>query len=258
MTDVVKPVLIVGNWKMYKTIEESTQFINELLPLVKESTDLIYLAVPFTLIKLVSDAAKDSPIVIGAQNMNDAEEGAFTGEIAARMLKDAGAKFVILGHAERRRVFLETNEFINKKLKRALKDGLQPILCIGESQEEREAKKTKEVLENQLKKCLEGIDASQLETLVLAYEPLWSIGTGVPASKEEAEEAMHSCRDLLADFLGKAISKSISIIYGGSVKPENAKLFLDQPNIDGLLVGGASLSAATFSKIIKYQEEFVR
>ena len=124
MNDAVKPVLIVGNWKMYKTIEESTDFIHELLPLVKESTDLIYLAVPFTLIKTMADEAKDSPIVIGAQNMNDAEEGAFTGEIAGRMLKDAGAKFVILGHAERRRVFLETDEFINKKLKRALIDGL--------------------------------------------------------------------------------------------------------------------------------------
>lgn len=252
MVAAVKPVLIVGNWKMYKTIEESTQFVKELLPLIKESTDSIYLAVPFTLIKSVSDAAKESPLVIGAQNMNDAEEGAFTGEVAARMLIDAGAKFVILGHAERRRIFQETNAFINKKLKRALKDGLQPILCIGETLEEREAQKTKEVLEEQLKGCLEGIEPTELQTLILAYEPVWSIGSGLVPTKEEAEELMQMAKDLLEGLVGKTASKPILIIYGGSVTPENAKSFLDQAHIDGLLVGGASLSAVTFSKIINY------
>jgi triosephosphate isomerase len=258
MTDLKKTPVIIGNWKMYKTIEESTDFIKELIPLVQESTSQIYLAVPFTLIKPVADAANDSSIIIGAQNMNDAEEGAFTGEIAGRMLKDAGAKFVILGHSERRHIFQETDSFINKKVKRALTDGLQPVLCIGETFDEREASKTEEVLEKQLGASLEGITEEQMTSLIIGYEPVWAVGAGFPATPEVAEESISICRKYIEKNWGKKAAKAISIVYGGAVRPENCKLFLDQPNVNGLLVGGASLSADTFSKIINYHEELVR
>lgn len=262
MTGLKKAATIVGNWKMYKSIEESLDFIKELLPLVQNAitanSPKIYLAIPFTLIKAVSEEVKSTPIVIGAQNMNDAEEGAFTGEIAGKMLVDSGAKFVILGHSERRTIFQETNTFINRKVKRALKDGLQPILCVGETFDAREAKKTTEILEEQLKNCLETISEEEMKTIMIAYEPVWAIGKGLPATAEVAEEAIKICRSFIETTFGPLVADAVSIVYGGSVKPENCKQFLEQPNIDGLLVGGASLSAETFSKIINYQEELVR
>lgn len=251
MSDQKKAVTIVGNWKMYKTIEEATVFVKELLPLIKNEPAKVYLAVPYTLIKPVSDEVNGSSVVVGAQNMNDASEGAFTGEIAGKMLVDAGAKFVIVGHSERRIKFNETNEFINKKILSALNAGLQPILCIGETLEEREDEKTKEVLEEQLKQCLEGVKKKDLETLIIAYEPVWAIGGKIAATAEMAEEAIKICKKFLKE-------SNATFIYGGSVKPENTKQFLDEPNIDGLLVGGASLSAETFSKIINYHEELVQ
>lgn len=250
MTSDNRPVIIAGNWKMYKTIEEAVDFINKLAPLVKESSAKVYLAVPFTALNAAATAAKDSHLVIGAQNMNDASEGAFTGEIAGRMLKDAGAKFVILGHSERRQLFQETNAFINKKVKRALADGLQVILCIGETRNERELNKTEEVLKQQLFECLEGVDAQQLENIILAYEPVWSIGTLLPATAEQAETAQSFCRKLIGEKWGEQMAEKTVIQYGGSVKPNNAKEFLDQPDVDGLLVGGASLSLEEFDKIV--------
>lgn len=258
MTGLKKSVIIIGNWKMYKTIEESATFIKELIPLVKDSVPKVYLAVPFTLIKPVSDEAKDSSLVVGAQNMNDAEEGAFTGEIAGRMLANAGAKFVILGHSERRHIFNETDAFINKKVKRALKDGLQPILCVGETFDAREADQTAKVLESQLEKCLDGITEDQMKSIIIGYEPVWAIGAASPATPEIAEETIRICRDFIKKTWGSSVSDIIPIVYGGAVRPENSKLFVDQPNINGLLVGGASLSAEAFSKIINYQEELVR
>lgn len=247
-----RPIYIVGNWKMYHTIQTSLEFLNELIPKVREAVCRIYLAVPFTSIgPMAKDIEEnDSNIVIGAQNMHNASEGAFTGEIAAKMLVEAGAEFVILGHSERRRLFHEDNAFINAKVKRALTDGLQPILCIGETSQEREDGMTNEVLKRQLTECLDDIPAEQLENVLLSYEPIWAIGTDKPATPEIAQESHHFCREFLAELGGKEVADKMSILYGGSVKVDNAKALLDQPDIDGLLIGGASLSAVTFNEII--------
>lgn len=258
MTSPSKPVIITGNWKMYKTIEESLSFVRELLPLIQKSTARVYLAVPFTAIRPVSDLIKDTNICVGAQNMNDALEGAFTGEIAARMLKDAGAEFVILGHSERRRVFGETNEFINKKIKRALEDGLQPLVCVGETLQQREEGHVEQVLREQLTGCLAGIERDEAQRLIIAYEPVWAIGSDTAATPSIAEEAHEICRKILEELWGQETARQIVLQYGGSVKPDNAKSFIDQPNIDGLLVGGSSLSPETFSRIVNYHEVLVK
>jgi triosephosphate isomerase (TIM) len=242
--------IIVANWKMYKTIGETAEFIKELIQELSEQSPSVYLAVPFTAIKTASDLAEGNDIVIGAQNMNDASEGAFTGEIAGRMLKDAGAKFVILGHSERRQIYKESNAFINRKVKRAIKDDLQAILCVGETLEEREEGTTQEILNKQITECLEGVDVSELNKIILAYEPIWAIGTGKTATPEMAEEAHQFCRQSLKNISNKETADSISILYGGSVKPDNAKGLMEQPDIDGLLVGGASLSLDSFFKIV--------
>lgn len=250
MTSSLRPVIVAGNWKMYKTIEESIAFINELAPLVASTQNKVYLAVPFTTIQAAANVAKESQIVIGAQNMNDASEGAFTGEIAGKMLKDAGAKFVIIGHSERRRLFNESNAFINKKIKRALLDDLQIILCIGETRQEREDGKTNEILKKQIEESLFEITEDQLDQIVIAYEPVWAIGSMEPATPSIAEETQSFCRKLIGEHWGDNAAEKIVLQYGGSVKADNAKDFLEQPNIDGLLVGGASLSAQEFAKIV--------
>ena len=252
MTSANRSIIIAGNWKMYKTIDEAVSFIKELEPLVNQSSVLVYLAVPFTAIKSSSEAVQDTRIVIGAQNMNDASEGAFTGEIAGKMLKDAGAKFVILGHSERRQLFHETNSFINKKIKRALMDELQVIYCIGETKEQRNAEQTHEVLTTQIKEGLQDITAEQLDHVIIAYEPVWAIGVSKPAEADVAQETQSFCRQLISENWGENAAEKIVLQYGGSVKSENAKEFLDQQDIDGLLVGGASLSAQEFAKIINY------
>lgn len=245
-----RPVIIAGNWKMYKTAEQALAFIKQLIPLVQKATAQIYLAVPFTAIKPVADAVKTTSIVIGAQNMHDATEGAFTGEVAAIMLKEAGARFVILGHSERRRLFGETNDFINRKIKRAFTEGLQPILCVGETWQERQEGKTAEVLNQQLTECLADIPSKQLAGLIVAYEPIWAIGTDQIASPDQAQEAHQLCRQCLTELAGDEVAQKTDIIYGGSVKADNAHDLLNQPDVDGFLVGGASLSADSFSKIV--------
>lgn len=258
MTSPNRRVVIAGNWKMHKTIQEAVAFVEELMPLVKSSPAQIYLAVPFTAIKAVADAAQESHIVIGAQNMNDASEGAFTGEVAGKMLKDAGAKFVILGHSERRRFFHETNSLINRKIKRALLDHLQIILCLGETKDQREAGKTHEVLKTQLEEGLQDVAAEQLENIIIAYEPVWAIGMTQPAGPDTTEEAHSFCRSVIREKWGENSADHIVIQYGGSVKPDNAKEFLDLPDVDGLLVGGASLSVQEFAKIINcYHSSYV-
>lgn len=245
-----RPVVIVGNWKMYKTLPEAQTFVQELSSLVQETSILVYLAVPFTIIRPLVAQMADTPIAIGAQNMHDASEGAYTGEIAGRMLKETGARFVILGHSERRRLFHESNAIINRKMQRAVEEELQPILCIGETLEEREQGLTQQVLATQLTECLEGFKGTQLQSLMLAYEPVWAIGTDKNATPEIAEEVHLLCRNWLEENLGKRAAKRTPILYGGSVKPVNATEILKQPNVDGLLVGGASLSAKTFGEII--------
>jgi triosephosphate isomerase (TIM) len=258
MTGPSRQVIIAGNWKMYKTIEESVAFIQELTPLVTGCAAKVYLAVPFTAISAAADAAKESNIVIGAQNMNDASEGAFTGEIAGKMLKDAGANFVIIGHSERRRIFHESNEFINRKIRRALAENLQVILCIGESREERDSHKTEEVLSLQIEEGLKDIKAEQLDHIVLAYEPVWAIGAVEPATTEVAEETQAFCRKFIGEKWDASAAEKLIIQYGGSVKPDNAKDFLNQSDVDGLLVGGASLSAQEFAKIVNcYNSSYV-
>ncbi|MBS4170542.1 Triosephosphate isomerase [Neochlamydia sp. AcF95] len=263
MTSASRPVVIAGNWKMYKTIEEAIAFIQELVSLLNTPQAQIYLAVPFTAIKATSEAAKDTVLVVGAQNINDASEGAFTGEIAGKMLKDAGAEFVIVGHSERRRLFHETDVLINKKVKRALQDNLQVIFCVGESKKEREAQQTHEVLARQLKEGLTDISAEQLKHIIIAYEPIWAIGMPQPAGVETAQEAQAFCRQLIKEGWGEKAAEQIIIQYGGAVKPENAKKFLEQPDVDGLLVGGASLSAKDFAQIINcynsiYEEGMIK
>ncbi|MCH9626697.1 MAG: Triosephosphate isomerase [Chlamydiales bacterium] len=248
----VRPTVIAGNWKMYKTIEEAKTFVETLAPLIEKSQATVYLAVPFTALASTAQQVKrlESSLVLGAQNMNDASEGAFTGEIAARMLLDVGARFVILGHSERRQLFHETSAFINQKVKRALEEGIQPILCIGETLNQREADETEAVLKEQLLASLENVSAEELARMIVAYEPIWAIGTGKVAHPKDAESAHAFIRGVVAENWGKQSADQLVIQYGGSVKPENAPELLAQSNIDGLLVGGASLSAESFSNII--------
>lgn len=248
MSDGSRKKIIIGNWKMYKTAHEAVSFVKELLPLLK-STDRPYLAVPFTAIHEVVEAG-ESKIIVGAQNMNDAQEGAFTGEIAAKMLLDVGAKFVILGHSERRRYFHEDNAFINRKVKRALMDELQPILCVGETQEEREAGKTNEVIQKELSECLAGLNEDEIGKMILAYEPIWAIGTNLSATAEQAQEVHAMCRQWIGEKFSQKTSQILSIVYGGSVTPQNVKELTSQSDIDGVLVGGASLNPVMFSQII--------
>lgn len=248
-----RPEVIVGNWKMYKTIEESVDFIEKLTPLVSESEPFVYLAAPFTALQATSKASEGTKIVVGAQNMNDATEGAFTGEVAASMLLDVGAKFVILGHSERRQLFGETSSFVNKKVKRSLAEGLKPIVCVGETLEERESGKTEEIVMQQISESLEGISTEELEKILIAYEPVWAIGTGRTATPKEAQEVHAFQRHHIGEVWGKVAADKIGILYGGSVKPANARELMQQNDIDGLLVGGASLSPESFGSIINYQ-----
>lgn len=249
----MRPCLVVGNWKMNKTIEEAVHYVQALLPLLSGSSIEPWLAVPFTCIQPVAEAAKDSSLRIGAQNMNDATHGAFTGEIAAKMLLNAGAQFVILGHSERRMLYKEDDAFINRKVHRALQDQLRPLLCIGEKREEREQGRTHEVLQAQMTKGLEGIKKEQASQIVIAYEPVWAIGSLEPATPDLANETHRMCRQWLKELFGEEIAQQMSLIYGGSVNEDNAPALLSQPEIDGLLVGGASLTPATFSQIIHSQ-----
>lgn len=247
---MARRLYVIGNWKMYKTAREATDYIEELIPKLGEPKANIYLAVPFTSIASSVAFAKDTPIVIGAQNMNDARDGAFTGEIAGLMLKEAGATFVLLGHSERRRLFGETDSFIHRKVLRAFQDDLQPVLCVGESLEEREDNQTEKVLQAQISTALKGVPSEDITRLLLAYEPVWAIGTGKAATPLIAQQAHAYCRSVLAHLFGKRKANEISILYGGSVKPDNTRELMDQPDIDGLLVGGASLDPAAFAAIV--------
>ena len=246
---------VIGNWKMYKTAREAVDFIEVALPLVEGCQANIFLAVPFTSISSAALAAKNTRIVIGAQNMHDEREGAFTGEIASLMLKEAGAAFVILGHSERRTLFGETDEMIQRKVSRALADDLTPVLCIGETLEEREAGMTEKILKRQLASALRGIEKEDAEKVLLAYEPVWAIGTGKSATPETAQSAHEAVRSELAHLFGKHTANLIPILYGGSVKPDNARQLMTQDDIDGVLVGGASLDPQSYAAIVKHSTE---
>lgn len=250
MSQYQRPIAIVGNWKMHKTNREAEKYVKELIPIIHTASSRAYLAVPFTALALVSDLCAGTNIVPGAQNMNEQAEGAFTGEICGKMLKDAGAEFVILGHSERRSLFHETNEIVNNKIKRALDYQLTPIVCIGETAQERDQGFTFKVLTSQLTHTLTGLEPAHISRLMLAYEPVWAIGTHLAAMPAAAEEAHHFCREFLMNAYGLQIAEKTHILYGGSVKPDNALPLLQQKNIDGFLVGTASLNAASFGKII--------
>lgn len=248
--------LIAANWKMNKTAEEAVSFVNEFKEIIKNAGNVdIIICPPFTALAALSKELKNSKIKLGAQNMHFEDAGAYTGEISPLMLKEIGCEYVILGHSERREIFSEDDFLISRKIIAALKHGLKPILCIGENIEQRQSGKTNEVVGNQLKNCLKNIDKIQMEKIIIAYEPIWAISRGNPnhkaATADDAEQGHKFIRNVVEKMFDKNISKNIRIIYGGSMKPENAKELLSMPNIDGGLVGNASLNAKSFAEIVK-------
>ncbi len=246
---------ICGNWKMYKTVSEALAFINEAKGLVADAKDVdIGIGAPATALKSIADAAKGSNIMIGGENCHWEKEGAFTGEIAPGMLVEAGCDFVIIGHSERRQYFGETNETCNKKAKAAIAAGLTVILCCGETLEEREAGKTTAVVTDHVKNGLAGFTPEEMKKIVIAYEPVWAIGTGKTATPDQAQEVHAVIRNLLTEMCGKEISEATRIQYGGSVKPENVKEIMSKPDVDGALVGGASLKADSFAKLVHFNK----
>ncbi|MGL4540191.1 MAG: triose-phosphate isomerase [Candidatus Rhabdochlamydia sp.] len=244
--------LIVANWKMYKSIKEAKNFIDALIPLIVSSKRRIFIAPSYPAIAASVEAAGNSAIVIGAQNVHDQIEGAFTGEVSARMLKECGAQFSIIGHSERREYFQESNLLINRKLKRALKEKLTPILCLGETLKEREGGLVEVTLGTQLKECLMALTEEEVRQIVIAYEPVWAIGSGKTATKEEAQDVHAFIRNYIQDSIGKRVADDLSILYGGSVKPENISSLMAEPDIDGALVGGASLDVRSFAQIVNF------
>ena len=240
---------------MNKTAREAVDFIEMVLPLLEGFTSNLYLAVSYTSIAPASQAAKNTPIVIGAQNMHEARDGAFTGEMSSLMLKEAGASFVILGHSERRVLFGEDDARIHKKVVRALADDLIPILCVGETLEERAADQTEKVLKKQLKAALNHISKEDAEKILIAYEPVWAIGSGTSATPEIAQVAHSFIRAEITHLLGKHSAEKIAILYGGSVSAENVHSLLAKEEIDGFLIGGASLDPLSFSTIAKINKK---
>lgn len=252
--DLRRP-LIAGNWKMFKTGPEAVETTDRLVKLLSTTIDVdVMIAPPFTALALVSDMLKKTPISLGAQNLFWEAEGAYTGEISASMLVSAGCRYVIVGHSERRQYFGETDETVNKKIKAAVKNDLIPVMCIGESETERESKETFSVLDRQVQKGLKGFSADEMETLVIAYEPIWAIGTGKTATADQAQEIHLFLRAMLGKKFGNKLAKSLRILYGGSVKPDNITNLMTMPDIDGALIGGASLEPETFSKIVQFQK----
>ena len=245
--------VIAANWKMYKTPEQSRQFFEAFLPgVLSHNRDEIIVCPPFLSLSTAIAAARDSNVHIGAQNMHWAKEGAFTGEVCANMLMAIGCTHVILGHSERRQYFSETDDTVNAKLKTALECGLIPIVCMGEVIQEREAGLTEEVLRRQMSRALSGIDGSQAGAIIVAYEPVWAIGTGRNATAAQAEEAHAHIRGRLRETVGAEAADACRILYGGSVKPGNTRELVSQADVDGALVGGASLDPKSFTAIVNY------
>ncbi|MGD0335733.1 MAG: triose-phosphate isomerase [Candidatus Omnitrophota bacterium] len=255
----MRKTIIAGNWKMYKTIKEGQELVvalsRELYKI--ENVDII-VCPPYTSLAFLADALETSNIILGAQDVFWKEEGAFTGEVSCKMLKDAGCKFVIIGHSERRQYFGETNEAVNNKVKAALKEALTPIMCVGETLAEREKDLTFKILDNHLKGGLKDISAEQVEKIVIAYEPVWAIGTGKTATPEQAQEAHKYIRDTLGTMYSQDLASQVRIQYGGSVKPDNISDIMRQPDVDGALVGGASLQVDSFASIVKKASEVVK
>jgi triosephosphate isomerase len=243
--------LIAGNWKMFKTVQEATVYAKELRSLVRDVTDVrVVIAPPFTAIHSVSDAARNSNVSVSVQNMFWEREGAFTGEISAGMVKEAGAQYAIIGHSERRTLFGETDVTVNRKLMAALAASLTPIVCIGETLEQRDRNETMAVLDQQIKAGLDSLTGEQVATIVVAYEPVWAIGTGRNATPAQAGEAHAHIRSRIRQWFGAPAADACLVIYGGSVKPDNIQALIALPDVDGALVGGASLDVRAFYDII--------
>ena len=248
----MKRYFIAGNWKMHKTIPEAIELASELKERLADCKEKLMIAPPFTALYSVAQVLKGSNILLGAQNMGPEESGAHTGEISVIMLKDIGVRVVILGHSERRHTYGESDALINAKVKLALKHDLEAILCVGETLEERERGVLENVIRRQLTEGLRGVDTSMLANVTIAYEPVWAIGTGKTATPEDADAVHAFCRQVIAELYSSDMAKNIVIQYGGSVKPENTATLMAKKNIDGALVGGASLKAESFVPIAKF------
>ncbi|MCX5668421.1 MAG: triose-phosphate isomerase [Candidatus Omnitrophica bacterium] len=248
----MRRVIIAGNWKMNKNISESIDLANSIKRSLYDIEEVeIVICPPFTSLSDVNEITMETNIKLGAQDCFWEKEGAFTGEVSAGMLKSVGCEYCIIGHSERRQFFGETNETVNKKLKVLLKENIKPIVCVGEKLEERKSGRTFDVIKDHVVNSLAGISKEEMVRTVIAYEPVWAIGTGVNATKEQAEEAHKYIRTLLGQMHGDDVAKSVRIQYGGSVKPENIKELILQEDVDGALVGGASLKADSFVQLVK-------
>ncbi len=246
-----KPI-IAGNWKMNKTISEACELVNALKEKLADVTDVeIVVAPPFTALWAVAEVIKGSNIKLSAQDMHWEKSGAYTGEVSPLMLKDVGCEYVIIGHSERRMYFAETNETVNKKVKSAHEYSIKPIVCVGERLDEREAGITNDIVKDHVVNGLAGLTAEQMLATVIAYEPVWAIGTGKTATPEQAQEVHKFIRELLVDMYSPEVAEQVRIQYGGSVKPDNIAQLIAEPDIDGGLIGGASLDAESFTKIVK-------
>jgi triosephosphate isomerase (TIM) len=241
---------LAANWKMHKTTEEAERFLGDFLPRVSDSGPEVVICPPFTSLRATVELCFESPVRVAAQNMHEADEGAFTGEISPPMLLDLGVDGVILGHSERRQYFAETDEALARKVPAALGAGLEPILCVGENEAQRDGDETEEVLTRQIQADLADVPDARLSEVVIAYEPIWAIGTGRTATPEQAREAIALIRRLI-DARSDSAAAAIRILYGGSVKPDNAAELISQPDVDGALVGGASLDPGDFAAIVE-------
>jgi len=249
----MRKTVIAGNWKMYKDLKESEELLQGIKANAASAPSFVTVVVcpPFTSLHLAGNLLKGSAVKLGAQNMSEHDEGAYTGEVSWKMLKSIGCEYVILGHSERRQYYGETDAKINLKAKKALANGLLPIICVGETLKEREGGTTKQVVTTQVKGTLEGIPAADMERVIIAYEPVWAIGTGKVATPAQAEEVHAHIRGLITQLYSKGVAESVVIQYGGSVKPDNAAELLAQSDIDGALVGGACLKADSFADIFR-------
>ena len=245
--------VIAGNWKMNMLPNEAIEYIDKLAPLVKKKKNEVILCVPYTDLFYALLTAQNTNIKIGAQNMHFAEKGAYTGEVSAKMLKSINVEYVIIGHSERRQYFNETDETVNKKIKSAFENGLKPIVCVGETLEERESGKTESIITKQTELALDGLTNEQVENTIIAYEPIWAIGTGKTATSEDANNSIKAIRNKIEELYGKDVAEKVIIQYGGSVKSKNAKELFSMSDIDGGLVGGASLDPEEFSKIVNFE-----
>ncbi|USB33483.1 triose-phosphate isomerase [Paenibacillus sp. YPG26] len=243
--------IIAGNWKMFKTVSEAKTFFEDIKGKAEVEGVESVICAPYTNLPALVEAAKGTSIKIGAQNLHFEDEGAFTGEISGGMLKELGVDYVIIGHSERRAYFGETDEIVNKKVHAAFKHGITPIPCVGEKLEEREAGQTKDVVKVQTEAALQGLSAEQAAQVVIAYEPIWAIGTGKSSTSQDANEVTSYIRSIVADLYDESVASKVRIQYGGSVKPENVKEYLGQSDIDGALVGGASLQPASYIALVE-------